>query len=214
MQTDTGVYAIRNSLNGHSYVGSTLALRTRKAEHWNDLATRRHRNGHLQRAWDKYGSGPFGFFVLAANVAKEDLLKLEQFYFKALRPAYNICRVAGNTLGYLHTERAKKKIASAGLGRQASNEARAKIAASKIGRPRSPETIAKMAAGHRGKSNGPHSEETRRKISLAHMGKVGHPQTAETRAKIAEGMRRVMTPERRDKASEAVKAYWAKKRGP
>ena len=51
----SGIYQIRNLVNGKIYVGSSVNLETRKTPHYWELENNRHNNQHLQRAYNKYG---------------------------------------------------------------------------------------------------------------------------------------------------------------
>ena len=81
---------------------------------------------------------------------KEDLIKREQYYLELLNPEYNICTTAGSTLGKLHSEETKAKIAEAAIGRIHSEETKAKIAEAGIGRRHSEETKQKMSVYNSG----------------------------------------------------------------
>lgn len=56
----------------------------------------------------KYGHSKFSLEILE-YCRPEDVIKVEQKYINLLQPEYNILKVAGSTLGYIHTEEAKKK---------------------------------------------------------------------------------------------------------
>lgn len=151
----SGVYAMFNLANGHAYVGSALKINRRRQRHLRDLRRGTHDNPHLQAAWKMYGEKAFVFVVLAASVAKGSLIALEQFYFKALRPDYNMLPVAGSRLGSRHTP-----------------ETRAKMSARRKGVPHSPEHSAAIAAALRGYGIGRRaSPETKAILSLSHAGK-------------------------------------------
>ena len=52
---NTGIYAIENLLNGKIYVGSSMNLNRRKAQHLYALRNNCHHNSHLQSAFNKHG---------------------------------------------------------------------------------------------------------------------------------------------------------------
>ena len=116
---NTGVYKIQNIINGKCYVGSCAdikrGLKHRWWRHMYKLSKQKHPNPHLQNAWNKYGSENFGFEIIE-NVSPEKCIEREQFYLDTLNPEYNICRIAGNTLGYRHTKEAKLKVSIANTG--------------------------------------------------------------------------------------------------
>ena len=65
-----GIYKIENLINGKIYIGQTLCLTTRFKSHLSLLRKNRHRNSHLQAAFNKYGELNFVFNV----VEKTELL--------------------------------------------------------------------------------------------------------------------------------------------
>lgn len=91
----------------------------------------------------------------------------EQMAIDALQPRYNICPVAGSTLGYRHTEETRlrfgeRPVSRGNLGKRHSAETRARISNAKRGRPgnrkgsvMSDETRAKLSAALKGRRNTP-----------------------------------------------------------
>lgn len=95
----SGIYQIRNLVNGKIYVGSSINLRKRMKDHFRDLRNNRHANQHLQKAYNKYGLDKFIFEVLE-YVEKDMLLEREQYYIDTLnvvKEGYNICPIAAHT---------------------------------------------------------------------------------------------------------------------
>lgn len=192
-----GIYAIINRINRHVYVGSAKSLIHRKEHHFRDLKAGNHKNHHLQRAYDHYGSDAFCFVVLEAVEHVEDLLAREQHYIDTLNPEYNIARTAGSSLGVKRSPEFKKKISIVHTGRKHTIESRLNMGAPKRGRKQSPEHIAKRSAARIGKKQSPehaaksrvtflggkHTPEARAKMSEARLGKKRSP---ETLAKIRE----------------------------
>ena len=60
----SGIYEIRNKINGKVYIGSAIRFSERKSRHWAMLRGGYHYNKHLQSAWNKYGEDSFEFNVL------------------------------------------------------------------------------------------------------------------------------------------------------
>lgn len=60
----SGIYGIRNIVNGKIYVGQTKDFKHRWREHVRELNHNIHHNKHLQNAWNKYGEENFEFFVI------------------------------------------------------------------------------------------------------------------------------------------------------
>lgn len=175
----SGIYEIRNTINGHRYIGSATNLKSRWSHHQYRFRLNKHHNKYLQRAWNKYGSSVFVFSVLE-TCSVSNLIEREQYYIDIHKPEYNICKTAGSTLGRRLTEGAKKKLSEFFKGNQ-------------------------YAKGHGHKK----SEEERQKISKAHKGRVfteehcrniSKSKTPEMRERLAQANReRVWTIEQREK---------------
>jgi group I intron endonuclease len=192
------IYKIRNVINQHYYVGSTVDSRKRFWEHRKDLRLGRHVCIRLQRAWNKYGEDCFKFEVVEQLESRELLLPAEQ---KWLDEHYG-AEYCYNTSASADTPM-----------RDATPEMRAHLAAKtkawleRDGHPRSgykctPEEIAYSAERRKGKAAGPDhyrygqtvSPEVRAKISAAQKGvpkapgrKVSPEGMAKIRANIAAG---------------------------
>ncbi len=98
----TGIYAIENNINNNLYIGSTTdSFRNRFEEHIRRLRLKIHFNSHLQNAYDKYGEDNFKFKILEVVNNKNNMLQVEQKYIDLYgkKQLYNICYIAGNTLG-------------------------------------------------------------------------------------------------------------------
>jgi len=171
---DTGIYQITNLQNGKCYVGSAVSFRKRWKEHLRQLSNGNHHSTVMQRAWNKYGEAAFEFKKLLV-CAKEDLIWFEQRAIDALKPVYNICKVAGSVLGYRHTPEAKAAAAE-----------RARGNTNKLGRKESPEFCAKAKISRSMRKNNALSAETRARISEAHKGKSV---PLELRAQISEKLK-------------------------
>jgi group I intron endonuclease len=189
MEATSGIYQIVNTVNGHKYVGSAKKLSNRKNVHVCELRNKQHGNGHLQRAWDKYGEKCFEFSVL--EICDINLLiEREQYYIDTLHPEYNISPKAGNCLGLKHTEESRKNMSIAHKGNIPSQETREKMSRAQKGKIISQETRNKLSRYHTGRSL---SQETKNKISLKKKGRkmpgchtsLGYKHTPEAKAKIS-----------------------------
>lgn len=157
---NTGIYQITNLHNGKSYVGSAVSFSKRWKEHLRQLYNGNHHSTVMQRAWDKYGEAAFGFKKLLV-CAKADLLWFEQRAIDVLKPAYNICKIAGSVLGYRHTPEARAAAAKRATGNT-----------NRRGRKESPEYCEQAKLSRAMRKNCSHSEETKAKISAAHKGRT------------------------------------------
>jgi hypothetical protein len=201
----TGVYCIRNLITSQYYIGSAaISIEKRWAEHSRDLRVNRHHNYLLQAHWRFYGASSFRFSVLE-ECPPEKCIEREQYFIDIFDPAYNICRVAGSTLGRKHSTASRAKMSASCMGRKLSPETRAKISAAGMSRPKSAATIAKLSASLMGHKL---SQETRRKIGVAASGNtrcLGRQVSPETRYRmsIAQRGREACAPETRAKLSAA-----------
>ena len=99
----SGIYQIRNLVNGKIYIGSAVNLRKRMHKHSSNLRHNKHCNIKLQNAYNKYGKDNLVFEVVELVPNKEQLLDREQYYIDTLNTVnegYNICPIAGNTMGF------------------------------------------------------------------------------------------------------------------
>ena len=111
----TGVYQIRNIINDHIYVGSSIELGARASKHRSYLRSDCHHNQYLQRAWNKYGEDAF-IFETVITCTPSMCIWYEQQVIDQWVPEYNICKTAGSRLGRNHTEETRAKISKANLG--------------------------------------------------------------------------------------------------
>lgn len=116
----SGIYMIRNNVNGKVYVGSSLNIMSRWYFHKNDLRKNKHHSLLLQRAWNKNGQDAFDFSIIE-ECASEIVLDREQHWIDVLLSAdkdhgYNRSPSAGNTAGIKRTEEFKKRVSESKKG--------------------------------------------------------------------------------------------------
>lgn len=97
------IYRITNIVTNKVYIGSAVNFSKRKCSHLWYLRRNRHHNTHLQRSFVKYGEAAFVFAVEENVVDDTYLLQREQACMDRYRAngvtLYNVCPVAGSTLG-------------------------------------------------------------------------------------------------------------------
>ena len=172
-QWKSGVYIIRNTVNGKVYVGSAArSTKRRWIDHRMTLRGNRHRNRHLQSAWNKYGEESFTFSVLVW-CAPEDCVRYEQTVIDEYNAAdrqfgYNSSPTAGSCLGTKLSDETRAKMSKVRRGRKRPAEVVAKCAAAQKGIKRSAETKAKLSAARK---NNKVSNENIKKAIAANTGK-------------------------------------------
>lgn len=170
---NSGVYKITNLTNDKIYIGSAAnGFKARWQKHKSDLKLNKHRNQKLQKAYNKYGKDVFVFEILA-KCPPEYVIKLEQYFIDSLKPFYNICLIAGSSLGVKRSAEYKEKLSKSRIGYKASNEfcenqSKRMIGNSiTAGRKLSDEHKAKVIATGR-----THAKETKEKMRIAQTGKI------------------------------------------
>jgi group I intron endonuclease len=163
------IYAIKNRVNGHAYVGSTINYKSRWHTHRSTLRRGIHHSFILQKAWDKYGESAFDFQVLLV-CPKDQRIQYETFCMPLQE--YNVLRTPKESLvrgGWTHSSEFKEKMSALHKGKNLSEEHKAKLSASATGRICDEEFKAKARARQLGISP---SNETRRRLSIANTGRI------------------------------------------
>lgn len=173
------IYRIRNVLNDHYYIGSTVDSRKRFWAHRKALRSDQHDCIHLQRAWNKYGEDVFRFEIVEQLASREELYPVEQRWLDehfGKNYCYNVAahadspmRDASPEMRTLLAEKTKAWLEREGHPRQ--------------GYKCTPEEVAYSAERRKGKHAGPEhyrygktvSEETRKKIGDTQRGKAKAP---------------------------------------
>jgi len=166
------------------------ALSQRWRRHVSD-ARRDFRNGPLQRAIKKYGSGSFKIKHIASARNWSDLCATEVELVKEHQTraphGYNLTDGGEGIVGYIYAPELVARIAAKNRGRKHTPEAIALIAAASRGCKFLPSHGAAISAARKGK---PLSPEHCKKLSLAKIGRKRPPRTKEHCARISEGLRR------------------------
>lgn len=177
MKKISGIYKIYNSVTKKCYVGSSKNINSRWKKHKEDLTANRHHNQHLQNDWNKYGKDAFQLEVIEVCLLdKGILIEREQYYIDTLKPEYNICPVAGTSLGRKLSDEHKRKISEKLKGHKVSDETKAKISLT-VNTNMTEELRNKLSNSHKGQTpwnkgkTGVYSEETKIKMSEWQKGK-------------------------------------------
>lgn len=92
-----GIYKIE-APSGNFYIGSSVKIERRFAQHKRDLRKGNHVNEFLQRAAKKYGIDCLTFEIIATVFDVKHLTDVEQFVMDDLNPKYNISKVASSSV--------------------------------------------------------------------------------------------------------------------
>lgn len=193
----SGIYQIRNLVNGKRYVGSAVCFAKRWRQHRCELGKGRH-NRHLQSSWEKHGPKAFVFEVLEAVPDKSMLIEREQHYIDLLKPAYNAAPVAGSNYGVRWSLKVKERMSAASKGVWQREGHRQKMSeAHKTQRP-TEETLRKISAALKGRKKTP---EQRAAIAKRNTERNQSPEHRELMSKFWKGRKR--TPEQIEKMAQA-----------
>ena len=166
----SGIYSIKNNINNKIYIGSTIDIGRRWANHLNELRRGCHHNTYLQNAVEKYGLENFSFTVIEF-CDKQDLISTEQFFIDSYKPFFNNNPTAGSPLGRKLSDETKNKIREKKIGVPLTDYHKQRCSEGQLNGKhpiRTKEWNERIAEGNRGKKR---SEETKRKQSELKIGK-------------------------------------------
>ena len=122
----SGIYQIKNIINGKIYVGQSQNVELRYKRHMGELSRGIHGNHHLQNAYTKYGRDAFEFSIL--ELCPIDQLDEREVYWisqlNAVKTGYNMTEGGGGTRGFYPSEETRKKQSSQSKQRWANPEYR------------------------------------------------------------------------------------------
>lgn len=156
------IYKTTNLINNKIYIGQHVATEFDKYYKGSGVL--------LTNAFKKYGKENFECILLEAVETKEDLDAREAYWITTLNSrdksiGYNITAGGEGTIGYQHTEEAKKKMSVAKKGKSLTEAHKKAIGLASRGRKMSEESKAKLRATNSGRKV---TEEARQKMHEAH----------------------------------------------
>lgn len=104
----SGVYRWTNKVNGKTYIGSSVDLGKRLGNYYN-LKYLSSSKMLISKALIKYGYSNFTLEILEYSDRSDTLLR-EQYYLDLCKPEYNLLKVAGSSLGHIHSENTLEKM--------------------------------------------------------------------------------------------------------
>lgn len=134
----SGIYCWINKINGNFYIGSGIKLNNRINDYFQKAYLLKKENLIIVRGIKHYGLENFELIILedfsaAESSSIEQILEREQYWINLLNPIYNILTIAGNSLGFKHTEETKELIKLKSLGRRHTDETRKLMSESRKG---------------------------------------------------------------------------------
>lgn len=203
----SGIYGLKNSLNGKWYIGQSVGMEERHRNHLKTLGKGCHFNAHLQAAVFRYGIEAFEFHALELVVP--EMLDVREkawiAYYESNTAARGYNKNCGGQKSMRH-----------------SPETRAKISAAHKGKTKTAAHLAAISAGRTGTTHGggpkiskamkgrKFTEEHKQKISAANKGRPaankGVPMSEQQKAKIGASQKwRTVTPQQRAHLSRVMK---------
>lgn len=136
-----GIYKIQSIIKPDKiYIGSAIDIFKRWNQHLYKLKKKIHVNKKLQYHFDKYNESDLWFSIILYGCNKNELIIIEQLFLDSYKPWFNICKIAGSTLGIKASEESKQKMRKAqkgkvpwSKGKHLSESHKQKISKSKIG---------------------------------------------------------------------------------
>ncbi len=198
----SGVYQIYCLASQKCYIGSATNLRRRWFSHRWALRRNKHRNQHLQNAWNKYGETMFDCVVIE-HTNKDQNLSREQYYLDLLCPfrpevGYNIGKVAGAAmLGKTHSKETRARMGDFRRGKKLSPETCKQMSDSQKGRKFSHEHVAKLCIGQKARQR---SEQELAQCREWGLSRKGTKVEAERKRKQVVTLKKTMA-EKRNKAT-------------
>lgn len=184
----SGIYKIQSLIKPERcYIGSAVNISYRWKKHLEVLNRNQHHSKKLQNHYNKYGKNDL-IFSIVIGCEKNDLIITEQYFIDLIDPFFNICKIAGSTLGTHRklSEETRKRMSFARMGKKNPNYGKHASDANKkrtsevnkgnkysIGIKR-PDNVIRNIENKFGCLNKgvPKTEEHKQKISKSNMGQV------------------------------------------
>ena len=153
-----GIYKIKNNIDDKVYIGQSINIKSRLAEHKSALRHNRHSNTYLQHAFNKYGEENFDFSIIC-ECTRDELDELEKHYilnvYKSIDRNKGYNREGGGNLRKYVTKETRDKISIAGKNRFLNPEEVEKNRERAIKRYKDPNEHVKMSIAQKKRYNNP-----------------------------------------------------------
>lgn len=124
-----GVYLLRDTVTGGTYIGSARRIRTRISIHFHDMRRRPEQNTYrrMRATYDTYGASVFEVELLQ-QCEPEQLLAVEKEWIAKLQPTENLYVCTDGRDVYTEATHARKSAAAAALWKDPEYHAKASAA--------------------------------------------------------------------------------------
>lgn len=115
----SGVYGWTNKISGASYIGSSTNFTRRLPDYFSPKFLEKEvikNQSIIYRALLKHGYSKFTLEIIESNESA-GIIKREQYYLDLFKPEYNICLIAGSSLGRITSNETRLNLRNAWLVR-------------------------------------------------------------------------------------------------
>lgn len=129
----TGIYLIRNIINGKIYIGKARCIYKRIKQHITSLnrKIRSHENDHFIASWHKYGKNSFSYIVLEYLPLDEQIVSQKEIEYidkyESLNPKKGYNKRYDSSTGLIVSQETRKKLSNSQKSRYENPEERRKL---------------------------------------------------------------------------------------
>jgi group I intron endonuclease len=182
----SGIYKIESkTYNDRFYIGSAKDITKRWNGHLYNLEKNKHHSSILQDHYNEYGKNDLLFSIIE-ECDKSVLIDKEREYLKKFDPYFNVYKEPGSPKNHKFSDKARKNMSNAHLGKKQSEETKKNRSLSMMGHSVSKLTKEKL---HEKRKNYKHSEITRNKLRISSTGNTN----ASGKHKISDNAREKMS---------------------
>lgn len=147
VNTQCGIYMIKNNRNGKKYIGSTKSAHGREVAHFKNLRAGKHHCDNLQNAWNKEKDPSVFVFSMFIFCKESDLKDYEQNCFDTMKPEYNSSGIAHRPE---HTTVVRRKMSLKRKQRVTLETTKQKTSLTLKGVKKSPDHCSNISKGRKG----------------------------------------------------------------